>query len=87
MKQTTLANAHITDDDVFENVGIIVRALIRHGTVSIYLRRRTREIIEEENEVIEQGSESTKKGEKRSNKRSISSIVTQTRRHSISRRH
>lgn len=33
MQQTTLANTHITDDDVFENIGIVVRALIRHGTV------------------------------------------------------
>ena len=40
MQQTTFANTHITDDDILENVGVIVRALARHGTVDCLSRER-----------------------------------------------
>ena len=38
MQQATFTNTHITDDDILENVGVIVRALVRHGTVDCLSR-------------------------------------------------
>jgi hypothetical protein len=45
MQETTLSDTHITDNNIFENVGVIVRALTCHGTVSnnLAIGRRSEE--------------------------------------------
>ena len=38
VKETTFSDTHITNNNVLENVRIIIRALIRHGTVDLDVR-------------------------------------------------